>query len=34
MERCSTEQPELYQVGSTDVRCLLHEDGSVEEKTS
>ncbi len=34
MPRCGSVQPELYQVGSTEVRCLLHEDGSVEEKTA
>ena len=34
MERCASTQPELYQVGGTDVRCLLHEDGTVEEKTA
>ncbi|HEX5114379.1 MAG TPA: ABC transporter ATP-binding protein [Pseudonocardiaceae bacterium] len=27
MERCGSTQPELYQVGGTEVRCLLHEDG-------
>ena len=34
MERCASTQPELYQVGGTEVRCLLHEDGSVEEVRS
>ena len=40
MERCAAVQPELYQVGGTDVRCLLHEDGAAhrdstgEEKTA
>ena len=33
MERCGTDQPELYQVGGIQVRCLLHEDGTVEERT-
>jgi peptide/nickel transport system ATP-binding protein len=34
MERCASTQPELYQVDETLVRCLLHEDGTVEEKTA
>jgi peptide/nickel transport system ATP-binding protein len=34
MERCASTQPELYQVDGTLVRCLLHEDGTVEEKTA
>jgi peptide/nickel transport system ATP-binding protein len=40
MERCASTQPELYQVGGTEVRCLLHEDGTAhldsagEEKTA
>jgi peptide/nickel transport system ATP-binding protein len=34
MERCAATQPELYQVDETLVRCLLHEDGTVEEKTA
>jgi peptide/nickel transport system ATP-binding protein len=34
MERCGAAAPELYQVGGTEVRCLLHEDGTVEEKTA
>jgi peptide/nickel transport system ATP-binding protein len=34
MERCGSTRPELYQVGGSEVRCLLHEDGSVEEKAS
>jgi peptide/nickel transport system ATP-binding protein len=32
MPRCDAVQPELYQVGDTQVRCLLHEDGTVEER--
>ena len=32
MERCASTQPELYQVDETLVRCLLHEDGTVEER--
>jgi hypothetical protein len=34
MERCASTQPELYQVDDTQVRCLLHEDGTAEEKTA
>jgi len=32
MPRCDAVQPELYQVGDTQVRCLLHEDGMREER--
>jgi peptide/nickel transport system ATP-binding protein len=34
MARCDNTQPELYQVDGTQVRCLLHEDGSATEGSS
>ncbi|MFZ0402121.1 MAG: ABC transporter ATP-binding protein [Pseudolabrys sp.] len=34
MPRCDAAAPELYQVGDIQVRCLLHEDGTVEESRS